>query len=66
METDAEGFLGPEQTDDFLDAPDVIGQVGLHRWRHAQRPVDAREVVVHVMERHRRDVVLQLLAEARS
>ena len=40
----------------------MICQAGCHRRRYPQRAVDAREVVVHVVQRHGRRVV-QLLAE---
>ena len=52
-----------EQPDDVLDRPHVIGQAGLHRWRDAQRLVNAREVVVHEVQGHGGGVVLELLTE---
>ena len=44
----------------------MIRNAGLHRRSHAERLVDASEIVVHVMERHGGLVVVELLAEGGS
>jgi uncharacterized spore protein YtfJ len=41
-------------SDNFLNTPDVRRKSSLHRWHHAQGLVNARDVVVHEVERHRR------------
>lgn len=46
---------------DFLQRPYVIRDARLHGRRHAQRLVDAAEIIVHEMQRHRVRVVLDLL-----
>ena len=62
------GVMGPllrGERRDLLGRPDVIGHPGFHRGRHAERLVDAREVVPHRVERDGRLVVVQLPAGPR-
>jgi hypothetical protein len=40
---------------------DVVGDAGLHRWRHAEGLMHAGEIVEHEVERHGRRVILDLL-----
>ena len=42
----------------------MVRNAGFHRWRYAQRLMDATEIVVHEVQRHGMLQVLQLLAEA--
>ena len=51
------------KSSNLFKAPNVIAYAGFHRWRYAQRPVDAPEVVEHEMQRDRMAQVLNLLAE---
>ena len=53
----------PNEIHDFLDLPNMISDARRHRGRHAQGLMDAREVVVHEVERDRVGVVLDLLGE---
>jgi hypothetical protein len=39
--------------DHFLYTPNMRGNASFHCWRHAQRPMDAAEIVVHVMQGNR-------------
>jgi hypothetical protein len=39
--------LGTEQSDDFVNAPDVIRNARFHCWRHAKRLMHPAEVVIH-------------------
>ena len=41
-----------QYADNLVDAPHVRGEASFHRGRHAKRPVNSAEVVVHVVERH--------------
>lgn len=45
----------------IFDAPHAIREARLHGRRDAQRPVDADEIVVHVVELHGRRVVSRFL-----
>jgi hypothetical protein len=56
-------FLRLHESSDFLDRPDMIGNPSFHSWRHAQDLVNSREIIVHLVERQRCHVVLNLLAE---
>jgi hypothetical protein len=49
-----------KQSNQFVDAPNVIGDARFHRWRHAERLINPAEIVVHVMERDRRFQVLNV------
>src|SRR4051812_29573284 len=51
----------PEQRDQFLDFPDMIGDARFHRGRNAKRLVDATEVVVHEVQRDVVCVVLRIV-----
>ena len=41
----------------------MIGNPGFHSWRHTQGLVNSPEMIVHVVERHRGNVILNLLRE---
>lgn len=56
-------LLVVEQSDEFLDRPDVIRNARRHRGSDPEGLVNATEVVVSEVERHRVHVVLQLLRE---
>jgi hypothetical protein len=43
-----------QQCHQLIDRPYMPAQASLHRWRYAQRLVDAAEVVMHEMQRNRR------------
>ncbi len=40
-------LVSVEQTNDFLNRPDVICDPGFHRWRDPERLMHAPEVVIH-------------------
>jgi len=52
------------QLNQFFHRPQVIGDASGHRRRDSQALMDADEVVVHVMDRERRDMALDLFAKA--
>ena len=57
------GGLVERQGQQLVDAPDVVGEPGLHRGSASQGLVDPAEVVVNEVQRHCRLQVPQLLAE---
>src|SRR5438105_11362244 len=46
-----------------MSGPRMLTDTGFHRWRRAQRLMDANEVVVHVEQSHGVHVVLYLFRE---
>ena len=48
----------------IADTPQRLRYARFHRWRASERLVDAREVVIHVVDRDGMLVVLDLLREA--
>ena len=55
--------LSDQQGDDFLSCLDMVRNASVHRRRHADRLVDAAEVLTHEIERYGGGMVLHLLAE---
>lgn len=52
-----------QESDDVFNGPDVRGDPRFHRGRDAQRLMNANEVVVHVEQRDRVSMILDLLTE---
>lgn len=52
-----------QQLRQILDIPKMLGDARGHRWRDLERLMDAAEIVIHEVQRNRRFVVLDLLAE---
>ena len=48
-------------SDHIFQSPKMIGEIGSHRGRKAQRLVNPHEVVMHGVDRDHRDMVLELL-----
>ena len=57
-------LLVTQQRNDFVYAPNMVRYARRHRWRDAQRLMDAGEVVEHVVQSDRMLMVLELLGEA--
>ena len=57
------GYRLGHQRSDFFQRPHVVGNPGLHGWCHAQRLVDAAEVVVHEVQRYSVPMVVHPFAE---
>lgn len=54
-------FLVFEQRNQFFNSPNVIYKTSFHRRRHAQRLMDAAEIVVGVIDRNHVAVILEFL-----
>jgi len=48
----------------FFDAPPTVRDFRIHRWRHAQRPMNLAEIVIGEVQAVRGPQVLPLFAEA--